>query len=79
MDQRASRQLSKTQIYKAGDELVDESDSSNGEEIINDRLNMSAAMGKIGFKGSSKPHTPLGLIKHTPSTTYADSGLKPRG
>lgn len=77
MAERAQRQFSKTQIYKAGEELVDDSDS-NGEEVINDRLNMTAAM---GFKGSSisKPHTPLGLIKHTPSTTYADSGLKSRG
>ena len=77
MAERAQRQLSKTQIYRAGDELIDDSES-NGEEIINDRLNMSAAMGFKG-SGSSKPTTPLGLIKHTPSTSYVDSGLKHRG
>ena len=55
MAERAQRQFSKTQIYKAGEELVDDSDS-NGEEIINDRLNMTAAMALKALASASPIH-----------------------
>ena len=71
---RAERQLSKTQTYD------DDADSAAELELHStsrDRLNMTA--NAAGLKGTSKPTTPLGLIKHTPSTAYAESALKPRG
>ena len=73
MANRAERQLSKSQMYD------DDADSEAEIELHStsrDRLNMTA---NASLKGASKPTTPLGLIKHTPSTTYAESALKPRG